>query len=635
LGWARIAGPAPHGQALQQISVPDPQIEGEVRNRTTALLYRNVALAQAVAFLLASLLVASANAPGNAAALWWGAMAAIAGIRLAIAWKYAHAEEASRAAPRWREVAIANAAIAGLAWAVGAAIFMTGAPVDQQIYFAFVHAGVVAGAVPILAAVPLAFRVFSVPGILVVMAETGLQGHSPLLRIVAMMSLLFLLAMMRSSKLFAQVVGDSIRTSIERLRLVHELEASRDAAQQASLAKSRFLATMSHELRTPMNGVLGMAQLLLTPGLSAGERDECVRTIHSSGSVLMAQLNDILDLSRIEAGRFQVTHADFDPERVCREVVAIFHAQAQASGVLLHARWQGPPGATYRSDPVRIRQMLMNLVNNAVKFTPAGQIEVLARIVPAAGDGRELEFAVRDSGIGIAAADQTRLFQPFSQVDSSDTRAYSGTGLGLSIVRNIAELLGGSVGVESEPGQGSRFWFRVPALPPQPAAVSDADDAGGAAGAACPPALAASSLEGRFVAHVLVAEDVAVNRKVVGGMLRKLGCTQHWVEDGEGAVQEITGRAADYDLVLMDCQMPRMDGYEAAARIRAWERENGRSRLAIVALSAAAYREDIERCLSVGMDDFLAKPLSLEALSTVLEKWLPEPAVEGASAPGG
>jgi signal transduction histidine kinase len=512
------------------------------------------------------------------------------------------------------------------------------APLEQQIYVAFLVSGVVAGAVPLLAAVPAAFVIFCVPPVTVVMVETAIQGDSPLLRMVSIMSVLFLFTMIRSSRSFADAMDDSIRKGLAQHRLARELERSRDAAQQASLAKSRFLATMSHELRTPMNGVLGMSQILLEPGLTSAERDECVRTIHSSGHVLLAQLNDILDLTRIEAGRLPISHADFDPAQVCREVIAIFQAQARGKGIDLRGEWTGDAGARYRSDPIRLRQMLMNLVNNAVKFTKAGEVDVVARCWTDAWNGAWLEFAVRDTGIGIAADDQAMLFQPFSQVDNSDTRSFGGTGLGLSIVRQLAELLGGGVGLQSEPGRGSRFWFRVPAIaalappatveqPPEAAAPPEPEH-----GPASDPPEAPRE---RFVAHVLIVEDVAVNRKVVQGMLRKLGCTSHWVEDGIEAVEEFLRRPQDYDLVLMDCQMPRMDGYEATARIRAWELQQGRARIGIVAISAAAYQDDIRRCHASGMDDFLPKPIAIEELGKALQRWLPaEVASDEAAQPG-
>jgi len=584
------------------------EIVERVRTRTTALYYQNLALGQATSFLLSGLLAASAGGERLDRGLgWWVAMSLLSVARLVSGRKYARSTIEHRADRLWRDLAVWSSAAAGAGWAAGAILFMRGAPVETQVFIAFVIAGVVAGSVPILAAVQRAYFLFSAPPVLAVAVMCLVQWETPILRLLVGCALLFLAVMARTARTFAQVVTESIRTGIERLHLIGELERSRDAAQAASLAKNRFLATMSHELRTPMNGVLGMAQVLLTPGISGPERDECARTILSSGSVLLAQLNDVLDLSRIEAGKFRLASSGFRPAEVTREIVAVFDGQARQKGVSLRQEWRGAAEALYESDSVRVRQMLMNLVNNAVKFTHEGEVEVVACEV-AEGGSRWLEFSVRDTGIGIPAAGQARLFEPFSQIDSSDTRAFGGSGLGLSIVRQLAQLLGGSVGLESEVGRGSRFWFRIPAVP---------------SGAPAPPRLEAppEAPAGAAALHALIAEDLPVNRKVLEKMLERLGCTSESVDDGEAAVQRATGEPGRFAILFMDCQMPRMDGYEATARIRDWERASGHSRLPIVAVSAAAYQDDITRCLEAGMDDFLAKPLAIDSLGAALAKW--------------
>ena len=591
-----------------------------VRTRTTALYYQNLALGQMTSFLLSGLLAASAGAERLDRGLaWWAAMSILSVARLASGRQYAMEAPEHRGNRLWRDLAVWSSGVAGIGWATGAVLFMRGAPVETQVFVAFVIAGLVAGSVPILAAVRRAHLLFSAPPVLAVAVMCLVQWESPILRLLLGCALLFLAVMARSARTFAQVVTESIQTGIERLHLIEELERSRDAAQAASLAKNRFLATMSHELRTPMNGVLGMAQVLLTPGISGAERDECARTILSSGSVLLAQLNDVLDLSRIEAGKFHLASSGFRPAEVAREIVAVFDGQARQKGVSLRQEWQGAADAMYESDPVRVRQMLMNLVNNAVKFTRQGEVEVVAREL-AEGGSRWLEFSVRDTGIGISAAGQARLFEPFSQIDSSDTRAFGGSGLGLSIVRQLAQLLGGSAGLESEMGRGSRFWFRIPAVPARPSlpVAPVREDAPPVPSAAAGPL------------HALIAEDLPVNRKVLEKMLERLGCTSESVEDGEAAVERATGEPGRFAILFMDCQMPRMDGYEATARIRAWEREGGHSRLPIVAVSAAAYQDDIARCLEAGMDDFLAKPLAIDSLGAALAKWSRRPQLANA-----
>jgi len=386
---------------------------------------------------------------------------------------------------------------------------------------------------------------------------------------------------------------------------------AKEAAESANFAKGRFLANMSHEIRTPLNGILGMAQLLLIPSPAEGEHEEYAKTILSSGQTLLTLLNDILDFSKIEAGKIELEPVVFQPRQLIQDTVALFDEAIRSKALNIETVWQGEPEGRHRADANRLRQMLSNLIANAVKFTAQGSIRIEGREIATTGNSSLLEFVVTDTGIGIPEDKQKLLFQPFSQADVSITRHFGGTGLGLSIVRSLALRMGGDVGVESQPGRGSRFWLHIPAQRIE-------DDAGGDDDIR--ESVSLDSVPAARTQFILVVEDIAANRMVIGAMLKKQGMRFESVENGQKAVECIAAGMRP-DLVLMDCEMPVLDGFEATRRIRLWEGGRDTRRMPIIALTAHAFEEDRQHCSDAGMDGFLTKPISYRKLVATLEKF--------------
>ena len=408
----------------------------------------------------------------------------------------------------------------------------------------------------------------------------------------------------------------------ELKRKNEELASALDRAREATRMKNRFLANMTHEIRTPMNGVLGMLDLLLGTQMPAEPRGYAEQA-RQSGNALLAMLNDVLDLSNIESGTLKIERAPFGLAAELEEIGSLFALRARAQGLKFSSVIPPEIPARVVGDRSRLRQVLGHLIGNAIKFTERGEVGLAVGLVKEMPETVTLRFTISDTGIGIARDKQRRLFQSFTQADDSSSRKYEGAGLGLAISKQIVELLGGEIDVRSDPGRGSTFWFTAVFGRDHSVSVASPAAAAPTKTAVAPQQIReeiahtpAQSL--RRLSRVLLAEDNKVNQRITLRLLEKLGIQADAVINGREAVEALAKH--DYDLVLMDCQMPEMDGFEATLAIRQKER-NGR-RTPICALTANSMSSDRDQCLSAGMDDFMSKPIDLEQLQKTIEKWV-------------